>query len=86
MDLKDKIILIFYIGTRGCSRREANERLIDVKYSISYLHDESSELIFIPDSSRDDIDIRCINPKFVTEEEYKEVEKVITELKEKLKQ
>lgn len=86
MDLKDKIILIFYIGTKGCSRKEANERLTNAKYSMDYLCDESSELILIPDSSRDDIDVKCINPKFVTEEEYKEVEKVITELKEKLKQ
>ena len=86
MDLKDKIILIFYIGAKGCSKKEAKERLVVARYSTDHLRDDSCELFFVPDFSTDNIDVKCINPKFVTEEEYKEVEKVITELKEKLKQ
>lgn len=86
MDLKDKIILIFYIGTKECSIKEANERIINAKYSMERLRDDSCELIFVPDFSTDNNDVKCINPKFVTEEEYKEIEKVITKLKEKLKQ
>lgn len=86
MNLKDKIILIFYIGTKGRTRKESIERMIDARCATEHLFDESSELFIIPDSSRDDVDVKCINPRFVTEEEYKEVEKVINELKEKLKQ
>ena len=85
MDLKDKIILIFYIGTKGCSRKEANTRLMNAEYSMERLRDDSCELLFAPNFDTDNNEVKCINPKFVTEEEYKEVEKVITELKEKLK-
>ena len=75
MPLKDKLILVFYIGCKNMSIVEANKRVIDARYSLDRLADDSAQFFFLPDFNSVNSKIENINPDYIDEKEYKNIEK-----------
>ena len=78
MNIKDKIIIIFYVGVKSLPRNKAAKYMANIKfYFKSYLEDESSELVFVPVYSNDDVKVDSINPKRLSDDDYKIVEESV---------
>lgn len=85
MLLKDKLILVFYVGIEDCNMARANERLIDVRNHFESLKDESVEFIFAPDFETRSCRVETINPKRISDEEYEKVLEIVEDYKNRLK-
>ena len=84
MLLKDKITLVFYIGSKGLQKFDAIKRVIDAREYFRGLKDDSSEFIFLPDYYDENDHIEAINPKVISEEDFAKVEHIIEKLKRKI--
>lgn len=84
MDMKDKIILVYYIGVKKIAKDYVYDYLTHVRNAIAHDRDDSVEEFFIPTAESDETRIECINPVMVSEEKYAEVEKTLTEMREKM--
>lgn len=85
MNLKDKIILVYYVGISNLSNEyDVNDYLTQLRDSVAHDNDDSVEEFFVPVSESNEIRIECTNPVMISEEKYAEVEKKLSELKEKM--
>ncbi len=84
MKLKDKIILVHYIGVADLSDAHIREYVNEIIKNVGHEDDESVEEFFVPIVESRDTRIECINPVVVSEEKYAEVEKRLVELQEKM--
>ncbi len=81
--IKDKIILVSYIGVGNLDETEVPDFLNQVADEMTPKDDDSVVCYFIP--TRDiECRLECINPVLVSEEKYVEVEKKLSELHEKM--
>jgi len=80
MELKDKIILVYYLDIRYINSSDVNQYLFDFYEKIKEENDDSVYQIIIPvrEASR----VECINPKLISEDEYKKVEELIIKNKD----
>ena len=80
----DKIILVFYINTNNLPTNDVSDYIDEI---IKMLHDEEEEKkvkkYFIPIDDGESR-IECINPKVITPDEYKRVEKVLEEMETRM--
>lgn len=81
--MKDKIILVFYVGCANLKREEVPEYLNAIHDSLLLHRDNSVEMIFVPCLDEIDTRIECINPKLVEQDAYDEVMKLFENLKTK---
>jgi len=72
---KLKMILIHYIFVGGFNNVTANKIISDYEVKFSNL-DENIINIFYP-TYESDTKVECINPKLVSEEEYKQVKEIL---------
>jgi hypothetical protein len=84
MDMKDKIVLVYYIGVKKIEKQYLNDFLTQVRNSIAHDRDDSVDEFFIPTFETDETRIECINPVLLSEEKYAEVEKTLAEMREKM--
>jgi len=85
MLLKDKLIMVFYLGVEGCDMARADERLIAARNHFKSLEDESVEFIFVPDFETRSGRVDAINPKRISDEEYEKVSRMVEDYKDRLK-
>lgn len=85
MLLKDKLILVFYVGVEGLSMTRTSEMVRDARYHFESLKDESVEFIFVPDFKTRSCRVEAINPKRISDEEYEKVSEIVEDYKNRLK-
>ena len=85
MLLKDKLIIVVYIGVEDCNKARANERLVEVRNHFESMRDESVEFIFVPDFETCSCRVDAINPKRISDEEYEKVSEIVEDYKNRLK-
>lgn len=78
----EKIILVYYINMYNVDNEKIEYYLGLVKEKI-FLQDDSIIQYFIP-IRNGETRVECINPKLVSEEDYKEVKELLDKTKEKL--
>ena len=72
--MKEKLILVHYIDSRVIDNHNMREYLEDVsKYLVSYDKNIHNYIIPIQCETR----IECLNPKLVSEEDYKEAKEFL---------
>ena len=81
--MRDKIILVFYIGCASINRYEIPEFLNSIADSFRKRWDDSVETIFIPCIEEVDTRIECINPKLVNQDVYDKAMDVVEKFKSK---
>lgn len=81
--MKDKIILVFYVGCKNIDICDIGEYMSYIARHFDKLKDSTVEMIYIPCREETDFRIECINPKMISEEEYSDVQKIVEEFKEK---
>jgi hypothetical protein len=85
MLLKDKLIIVVYIGVEDCNMIRANERVNIVRNHFESMRDESVEFIFVPDFESCSCRVETINPKRISDEEYEKVSEIVEDYKKSLK-
>lgn len=81
--MRDKIILVFYIGCASLNREDIPEFLNHIADSFRQRWDDSVETIFIPCVEEVDTRIECVNPKLVNQDAYDEAMNVVEKFKSK---
>ena len=81
--MRDKIILVFYIGCANINRDEIPEFLNLIADSFRKRWNDSVETIFIPCIEEVDTRIECINPKLVNQDVYDKAMDVVEKFKSK---
>lgn len=70
---KDKLILIVYFGIDGYTlQSRAYTEMIDCRYSLISQFDDSVKILVIPDRTAKNIRVETINPKLLSDEDYRE--------------
>lgn len=81
--MRDKIILVFYIGCANLNREDIYELLNHTVDSFRQCWGDSVETIFIPCFEEVDTRIECVNPKLVNQDAYDEAMNVVEKFKSK---
>lgn len=81
--MRDKIILVFYIGCANVNRHEIPEFLNSIADSFRKRWNDSVETIFIPCIEEVDTRIECVNPKLVNQDAYDKAMDVVEKFKSK---
>lgn len=81
--MKDKIILVFYIGCASLNREDIPEFLNHITDSFRQHCDDSVVTIFIPCIEEVGTRIECINPKLVNQDAYDEAMNAVEKFKSK---
>lgn len=68
---KDKLILVVKFGMKGLHMQKAYEDIINCHESLISQFDDSVGILVIPVRDSKTINIEAINPKLVSEEDYK---------------
>lgn len=84
--IKDKIIIVHYIGVKNIHDGDVPEYISEVANAMQMLEDDSVFQYFVPLGSTSDVRVECINPVLVDKEKYEEATKKLNELEAKLKQ
>lgn len=79
---KDRLIIVIYVNIAPIDSAYVSEYLY--KIAKATMFDESIVRLVIP-VREGETRVECINPQFITEDKYKEVEETVEKLKEKLK-
>jgi len=80
MPLKDKLILIFYVGVGRGLISHANEVVRATQMHFDRISDESTQFIYIPDFDSNTTHIEAVNPKSLKEEDCVSLEKAVRKL------
>ena len=78
---KDKLFLVCYLNIDGIPVEDVNGYLYTFGKSLDY--DESIEKIIVPIRKVENR-VECINPVLLTDEQYKEVEEKVKNLKKEV--
>lgn len=81
--MRDKIILVFYIGCHEILRENVIDYVNEIAHRFEFYRDNTTEIIFIPCFEETDSRIECINPKLVNQKTYDEAMKVVETFKSK---
>jgi len=89
MTKKEKpLILVAYVGVFDMDMGDMREFMCDVEDSLNeskkMFSDEEILLFVIPDYDDVGIRLECLNPVFISESEYKDIEDKLKEAKKKL--
>ena len=84
MQYKDKIILVFYVGCKNIHHADVAPYLRQVAEAMECKMDDSAEFLFIPSLETSETHVECINPKLLTESEYKSAKDTVSKIKENL--
>jgi len=79
----DKIILIIYVGVKNYPIDKINAYLGNLVQSVMEFNPDIAHYVF-PDFESTNFRVECINPKFVTQEEYEIVMKKLENINEEL--
>ena len=82
---KDKLILVAYINISGINDADVPAFIMESVNNLKPKEDDSTLFYAIPvrgEESR----LECVNPKFVSEEEYKKAKQACEKISEKLKE
>ena len=83
--LRDKIILVFYVPVGNMDYNETMQYLEDFqKIFSSWDNDDSVERIIIPAKNGENARVECINPVLLSDEKYTEAEQILNEIKIKV--
>lgn len=80
----EKIILVYYIYIGDMNPVEVEDFIKQINESLSDIESQHNILSFIIPSRTEDTRIECINPKVVSEEDYKQAKKVLSGCKKKV--
>lgn len=75
MSDKDKLFLVFYVGVKSIRTEDRYVYFNEIVHHMDF--DYTIRPIYVPDYCSDEIRVECINPKLITEEEYKSVQEII---------
>lgn len=75
MNDKDKLFLVFYVGVKHIHTEDRCVYFNEIVHHMDF--DYTIMSIYVPDYCSDEIRVECINPKLITEEEYKSVQEII---------
>ena len=78
---KDKLFLVCYLNIGSIPAEDVSEYLHN--FAEAFTYDESVERIIIP-IRESESRVECINPVLLTDEQYKEVEEKVKNLKEEV--
>lgn len=78
---KDKLFLVCYLNTGNIPAEDISEYLNT--FAKAFTYDESIERIIIP-TRKGESRVECINPVLLTDEQYKEVEEKVKNLKQEV--
>lgn len=82
MDMdKDKLFLVYYVNVGNIHAEDVNEYLYS--FAETFTYDESIEKIIIP-IREGETRVECINPVLLTDEQYKEVDEKVKNLKKEV--
>ena len=76
----NKIILIIYVGVKKYPKDRLNDILSNIAENLSAANEEVYHYVF-PDFDSTSFKVECVNPKFISQEEYKEIEAKLEEVK-----
>lgn len=80
---KNKIILVIYINIENIDRADVPAYLNESQKALDNFFDNSVLKLFVPVRNQE-TRIECINPKLVSEEEYKNAVEITEDAKKKL--
>ena len=78
---KDKLFLVFYLNIGSIPDENVSEYLHS--FAEAFTYDESIERIIVP-TRKGESRVECINPVLLTDEQYKEVEEKVKNLKKEV--
>ena len=78
---KDKLFLVCYLNIESIRAEDVSEYLYT--FAKAFTYDESVERIIIP-TREGESRVECINPVLLTDEQYKEVEEKVKNLKQEV--
>lgn len=78
---KDKLFLVCYLNIGNIPAEDTGEYLNT--FAKAFTYDESVERIIIP-TRKGESRVECINPVLLTDEQYKEVEEKVKNLKQEV--
>ena len=81
---KDCIILVFYVSVKNIDAIDIPYYMDHFVNSVQANKDESVEMYFIPSREIETSKVECINPKLVTEEQYKQIQETIDRFQSEL--
>lgn len=82
---KDRLIIIVYVGTKDMTGLEYDQYM-DQFNSVSDFFDKTVKVLFVPNAESSTTTVDCINPKLLSEKEYKKVQETIMKLEEFIKE
>lgn len=83
--LRDKIILVFYVPVDNMDYNEIMQYLEEFqKIFSSWDNDDSVERIIFPSKNGENARVECINPVLLSDEKYTEAEQILNEIKIKV--
>ena len=82
--LKDAIILVFYISVKYIDAADVPAFLDEFANTFSKDNDGSVQMYFIPSNEINTSRVECINPKLITEKQYKQVQETIDKFQREL--
>lgn len=78
---KDKLFLVCYLNIESIRAEDVSEYLHS--FAEAFTYDESIERIIVP-TRKGESRVECINPVLLTDEQYKEVEEKVKNLKKEV--
>ena len=78
---KDKLFLVCYLNIGSIRAEDVSEYLHS--FAEAFTYDESIERIIVP-TRKGESRVECINPVLLTDEQYKEVEEKVKNLKKEV--
>ena len=78
---KDKLFLVCYLNIESIRAEDVSEYLHS--FAEAFTYDESIERIIVP-TRKGESRVECINPVLLTDEQYKEAEKKVKNLKKEV--
>lgn len=73
----DTVILVFYVGVKGLTDSQVYRHMSDIQDAIRVKPMEGCKVLVLPTAETNEVRVECINPKLVTEEEFKKASALI---------
>lgn len=80
----EKIILVYYVYVGDMSPNEVEDFINQLNNGLSSIESQNNILSFIVPTKTENTKIECINPKLVSDEDYKHAKKVLSNCKKKM--
>ena len=77
---KDRVILAVYVGVQGMSDKNKNETMEEVTKMVRGAFDDSVITLVFPSVLFIGYHVDCINPKYLTKEEFDKLNKAVEKI------